>query len=237
MKMDQSIIEAFERRFVSIDTGTEVNLDNPIGTLQALLEQITQRTAAVDLTSITETPSWWRRFTGAHLQSQIELEMETEVVSRLFHEAQAAASEVRARRRQYEDRRENLISAVPRLSSLDEWTTEQLLASKIYTTSESAWYRHRLETKQANLKTIIISAKMHLSQIDLVRRHIDFILDVHFELEQKLYPIWKQHVENLASNTPNSKITGEAATALSVLGGRLGAKVNAIGSRVGKGHE
>ena len=197
-RISQETLAEFDRRFARIDDGKEVRLDNPAGALRECMGELTTLLQKTDLSSLTLRPSWWNRFSGAYLLSQVELDAQVKLVDRLFENCRGLSRAAADRAAELRDKKNVLAGALSALPELDAWAGSVIAGSD---GTEDSWLRTRFENKRAQLKVTIVSAGLIISQIDMAIKSVEFLLDVHFELENRLYPVWKQYVESTAANS------------------------------------
>ena len=230
-QIGRDTLEEFDRRFATIDSGTEVKLDNPAGALRETSAELARLLQEIDLSAITVSPGWWNRFSGAYLQSQVELEAQVKHVEKLFKSCRTMSLAVKNRSEEFRHKKEVLHKALLALPDLEAWAASKLAKSKPTAGTEEDWLHTRLENKRAQLKVTLVSGQLMVAQLDMAIRNIEFLLDVHFELENRLYPVWKQYVEQTAANLSGSGNASRKPEEISVIARAIG--TNIITSVVG----
>ncbi|MEM5518212.1 hypothetical protein WNY37_14730 [Henriciella sp. AS95] len=208
----RSVIDEFDRRLDAIDTQFDVRLDNPSRALREVLDQVTGEIRSADISLLERDAGWWARFSGSRLKDEVKLQADINRIDAQIANARQIAAELKRRRLDFLSQAETLDKAIFALQELTDWAQSvHGSARRPKSGADEAWSLTRLETKLANLKTALVSHRIHAEQLKVTLRTVEFQLDVHTELDKKFYPVWKQYLSQLAQSeaTPGTfPVTG-----------------------------
>jgi len=189
---------------------------SPVSRLAGCIGEIVAKLADADPKKIAKQPSWLDRFLGKPVESHVRYQVARRDLEKLLEEAEGTAQGVR-----------DAVAAIDRLLTehrveVEQLTAhiragEQFLAENPDVGKPAAGDlsfdnpRERFARKLANLRTLLASHGMSVTQMQLTKAQAVDMLDRFEETARMLVPVWRQHT--LALTTTKNMSAGMVSEA------------------------
>ncbi len=177
--------------------GSGLLAGTPARSLAQAMTDMVEMLKRIDIDRVARRQGWWSRFTGADLEARVELEVAAHSLSEAMRQTAAAAGA--ARRAQAAMRADLPRASTRHRSRIRHWPTIPPISCAAATPPIPWWAR--LHRRLGNLEALHASNRLTRAQMALAIDHLSGLLDRFTDIEQLLFPVWRQHALAVAQGS------------------------------------
>jgi hypothetical protein len=182
----------------------------PARALMAAMTAVVAALQRLDPERVARRQTRFHRFTGADLEARLEFELSVRTIGDAMRALTQAAQDAGRARQLLGLEVEKLQAAHPQNETL-------ILATRALLSADTpSGDTARLERRLGNLEALHASNQLARAQMVLSADHLQDLLDRYRDIEQLLFPVWRQHALAVAQSAVSPAELAEHVSALEI---------------------